>query len=38
LIIPAGDPDNIIRLDEVLTQSALIGGLEKAARESRKKN
>jgi len=38
LIIPAGDPDNIIRLDEVLTQSALIGGLEKAARESRMEN
>ncbi len=38
LIIPAGRPDNVIRLDEVLTQSALIGGLEKAAKESRAKN
>ncbi|NLE57652.1 MAG: hypothetical protein GX616_04780 [Planctomycetes bacterium] len=38
LIIPAGNPDNVIRLDEVLTQSALIGGLEKATRESRMEN
>lgn len=30
LIITAGRPENVIRLDEVLTPSALIGGLEKA--------
>lgn len=30
LIVPAGRPDQVIRLDEVLTPSALIGGLEKA--------
>ncbi len=35
LIIPAGQPDNVIRLDEVLTTSALIGGLEKATKQSR---
>ncbi|MGQ9652089.1 MAG: protein-disulfide reductase DsbD family protein [Phycisphaerae bacterium] len=30
LIIPAGMPDSVIRLDEVLTASSLIGGLERA--------
>jgi len=30
LIMPAGKPDHVIRLDEVLTASSLIGGLERA--------